>query len=71
MKEKHIYQHNFMRTKGGNPAYFALRIRKSIVYPTLQGSDKDIFEYKVEFTKEEMNEAMKEHGIFLNDFTRL
>lgn len=68
---KHIYKHNFIKSKGGDDVYLAIRQRPSISYPTLQGSDEDIFEYKVEFTDEEINKAKKEHGIFLDDFEEL
>lgn len=68
--KKYSYKHNSMKTKGGNPTYLAIRQRPSISYPLLQGSDKDIFEYKVEFTDEEIKKAQKEHGISLDDFEK-
>lgn len=68
--KKYFYKHNSMKTKGGNPTYLAIRQRPSISYPVLQGSSEDIFEYKVEFTDEEIEEVKKEHGIFLDDFEK-
>lgn len=68
--KKYFYKHNFMKTKGGNPTYLAIRKRPSISYPVLQGSSEDIFEYKVEFTDEEIKKAQMEHGIFLDDFEK-
>ena len=68
--KKYFYKHNFMKTKGGNPTYLAIRQRPSISYPLLQGSSQDIFEYKVEFTDEEIKKEQKEHGISLDDFEK-
>lgn len=68
---KHIYKHNFIKTKGDSFTYLAIRQRPSISYPVLQGSNQDIFEYKVEFTDEEIEEVKKEYGIFLDDFKKL
>lgn len=68
--KKYFYKHNSMKTKGGNPTYLAIRQRPSISYPVLQGSSEDIFEYKVEFTDEEIKKAQMEHGIFLDDFEK-
>lgn len=68
---KHIYKHNFIKTKGNSFTYLAIRQRPSISYPVLQGSSEDIFEYKVEFTDEEIEEVKKEYGIFLDDFKKL
>lgn len=69
--KKYTYQHNFIKTKGNNSTYLAIRQRLSISYPVLQGSSQDIFEYKVEFTDEEMEEVKKEYGIFLDDFKKV
>lgn len=69
--KKYFYKHNSMKTKGGNPTYLAIRQRPSISYPVLQGSSEDIFEYKVEFTDDEIEKAKKEHGIFLDDFEKI
>lgn len=69
--KKYFYKHNSMKTKGGNPTYLAIRQRPSISYPVLQGSSQDIFEYKVEFTDEEMEVVKKEYGIFLDDFEKV
>lgn len=66
--KKYFYEHNSMKTKGGNPTYLAIRQRPSISYPVLQGSSEDVFEYKVQFTDEEIKLAVKEHDIFLDDF---
>ena len=68
---KHIYKHNFIKTKGNSFTYLAIRQRPSISYPVLQGSSEDIFEYKVEFTDEEIEEVKKEYGIFLDDFKKV
>lgn len=68
--KKYFYKHNSMKTKGGNPTYLAIRQRPSISYPVLQGSSEDIFEYKVEFTDEEIKKAENEHGISLDDFEK-
>lgn len=68
--KKYFYKHNSMKTKGGNPTYLAIRQRPSISYPVLQGSSEDIFEYKVEFTDEEIKKEQKEHGISLDDFEK-
>ena len=69
--KKYFYKHNSMKTKGGNPTYLAIRQRPSISYPVLQGSSEDIFEYKVEFTDDEIEKVKKEHGIFLDDFEKI
>ena len=69
--KKYFYKHNSMKTKGGNPTYLAIRKKPSISYPVLQGSSEDIFEYKVEFTDEEIEEVKKEYGIFLDDFEKI
>lgn len=69
--KKYTYKHNFIRTKGNNFTYLAIRQRLSISYPVLLGSSQDIFEYKVEFTDEEMEEVKKEYGIFLDDFKKV
>lgn len=68
---KHIYKHNFIKTKGNSFTYLAIRQRPSISYPVLQGSSEDIFEYKVEFTDDEIEEVKKEYGIFLDDFKKV
>lgn len=68
---KYIYKHNFIKTKGNSFTYLAIRQRPSISYPVLQGSSEDIFEYKVEFTDEEIEKAKKEHEIFLDDFKKI
>lgn len=68
---KHIYKHNFIKTKGNSFTYLAIRQRPSISYPVLQGSNQDIFEYKVDFTDEEIEEVKKEYGIFLDDFKKV
>ena len=67
---KHIYKHNFIKTKGDSFTYLAIRQRPSISYPVLQGSSEDIFEYKVEFTDEEIEAVKKEYGIFLDYFEK-
>lgn len=69
--KKYFYKHNFIQTKGNSFTYLAIRQRPSISYPVLQGSSRDIFEYKVEFTDEEIEKAQKEHGIFLDDFKKI
>lgn len=68
--KKYFYEHNSMKTKGGNPTYLAIRQRPSISYPVLQGSSKDVFEYKVEFTDDEIEIFKKEYGICLDDFEK-
>ena len=68
--KKYFYKHNFMKTKGGNPTYLAIRQRPSISYPVLQGSNQDIFEYKVEFTDEEIEEYKKEFGMNLDHYIK-
>lgn len=68
--EGSLYEHNFIKSRGGNPTYIAIRQRPNNKYPILQGSYKDIFEYKVEFTDKEMEEAKKQYGIFLDDFVK-
>lgn len=69
--KKYFYKHNFIQTKGNSFTYLAIRQRPSISYPVLQGSSEDIFEYKVEFTDDEIEKAKKEHGIFLDDFEKI
>lgn len=69
-EEKWFYEHRFIKTRGGNPTYLAIRQRPNYKYPILQGSYKDIFEYKVEFTDKEMEETKKQYGIFLDDFVK-
>ena len=69
-EEKYFYEHRFIKTRGGNPTYLAIRQRPNYKYPILQGSYKDIFEYKVEFTDKEMEETKKQYGIFLDDFVK-
>ena len=68
--KKYFYEHNSMKTKGGNPTYLAIRQRPSISYPVLQGSSKDVFEYKVEFTDDEIEIFRKEYGICLDNFEK-
>lgn len=68
--KKYFYEHNSMKTKGGNPTYLAIRQRPSISYPVLQGSSKDVFEYKVEFTDDEIEIFRKEYGICLDNFIK-
>lgn len=69
-EKKYFYEHKFIKTRGGNPIYLAIRQRSNNKYPILQGSNKNIFEYKVEFTDREMIEAKKQYGIFLFDFVK-
>lgn len=69
-EDKYFYEHRFIKTRGGNPTYLAIRQRPNTRYPILQGSYKDIFEYKVEFTDKEMEETKKQYGIFLDDFVK-
>lgn len=69
-EDKYFYEHRFIKTRGGNPTYLAIRQRPNYKYPILQGSYKDIFEYKVEFTDKEMEETKKQYGIFLDDFVK-
>lgn len=68
--KKYFYEHNSMKTKGGNPTYLAIKQRPSISYPVLQGSSKDVFEYKVEFTDDEIEIFRKEYGICLDNFEK-
>lgn len=69
-EKKYFYEHNFIKTSGGNPTYLAIRERPNNKYPILQGSYKNFFEYKVEFTDKEMEETKKQYGIFLDDFVK-
>lgn len=69
--EKYFYKHNSMKTKGGNPTYLAIRQRPSISYPVLQGSSEDIFEYKVEFTDEEIQMYQDIFNISLDNFIKM
>lgn len=69
-EEKYFYEHKFIKTRGGNPTYLAIRQRPNNKYPILQGSYKDIFEYKVEFTDKEMEEAKNKYWICLDDFVK-
>lgn len=69
-EEKYFYEHKFIKTRGGNPTYLAIRQRPNYKYPILQGSYKDIFEYKVEFTDKEMEEAKNKYWICLDDFVK-
>ena len=46
----------------------ALRKRPHISYFTLQGSDEDIFEYQVRFTREEIKEIKEKFDTDLSDF---
>ena len=69
-EKKYIYKHKFIKTKGGNPTYLGIRQRPSISYPVLQGSNEDVFEYKVQFTDKEIERFKKEYGICLDDFEK-
>lgn len=69
-EKKYFYEHKFIKTRGGNPIYLAIRQRPNNKYPILQGSNKNIFEYKVEFTDREMIEAKNQYGIYLFDFIK-
>lgn len=69
-EKKCFYEHKFIKTRGGNPTYLAIRQRPNNKYPILQGSCKDVFEYKIEFTDKEIKEAKKQYGIFLDDFVK-
>lgn len=69
-EEKYFYEHRFIKTIGGNPTYLAIRQSPNYKYPILQGSYKDIFEYKVEFTDKEMEEAKNKYWICLDDFVK-
>ena len=69
-EEKYFYEHRFIKTRGGDPTYLAIRQRPNYKYPILQGSYKDIFEYKVEFTDKEMEEAKNKYWICLDDFVK-
>ena len=66
--KKYYLKHRWAKTKNGNWMYLALRQRPSISYLTLQGSDKDIFEYQVRFTREEIDEIKEEYNTDLSDF---
>lgn len=69
-EKKYFYEHRFIKTMGGNPTYLAIRQRPNNKYPVLQGSYKDVFEYKVEFTDKEMEEAKNKYWICLDDFVK-
>lgn len=69
-EKKYRYKHDSLRTKGGNWSYLAIRQRPSMSYPILQGSDIDIFEYKVEFTDKEIEGFKKEFNIKLDNFIK-
>lgn len=68
--KKYTYKHESLKTKGNSFTYLAIRQRPSISYPTLQGSDVDIHEYKVEFTDKEIEEYKKEFGINLDHYIK-
>lgn len=69
-EKKYFYEHRFIKTKGGNPTYLSVRQRQNTNYFILQGSCKDVFEYKVEFTDKEMEETRKQDWISLDDFVK-
>ncbi|WP_058990623.1 hypothetical protein [Anaerococcus rubeinfantis] len=69
-EDKYFYEHRFIKTRGGNPTYLAIRQRPNRKYPILQGSYKDIFEDKVEFTDKEMEEVKNQYYICLDDFVK-
>lgn len=67
-EKKYYYRHRWAKTKNGNWMYLALRQRPSISYLTLQGSDKDIFEYQVRFTCAEIEAIKEKYNADLSDF---
>lgn len=70
-EKKCIYEHKFIKSRNGNPVYFTIRQRPNISYPVLQGSSEDVFEYKVQFTDEEIKLVLQEYEIFLDAFERI
>lgn len=66
--KKYYLKHRWARTKNGGVMYMALRERPNISHFTLQGSDKDIFEYQVRFTRKEIDEIKEEYNTDLSDF---
>lgn len=67
-ERKYYYRHRWANTKNGNWIYLALRKRPSVSYLTLQGSNEDIFEYQVRFTKKEIEEIKEKYNTDLSDF---
>ncbi|WP_416335064.1 hypothetical protein ACKRLN_01795 [Anaerococcus sp. DFU013_CI05] len=68
-EEKKFYlRHRWAKTKNGNWLYMALRKRPNISYLTLQGSNEDVFEYKVRFTKKEIEDIKFAFDTDLYDF---
>ena len=66
--KRYYLRHKWAKTKNGNWLYMALRKRPHISYFTLQGSDEDIFEYQVRFTREEIKEIKEKFDTDLSDF---
>lgn len=69
-EEKYTYKHKSLKTKGGKFSYLAIRKILNMSYAFLQGSDVDIFEYKIEFTDKEIEEVKKEFDINLDDYIK-
>lgn len=67
-EKKCFYRHKWAKTKNGNWLYMALRERPNISYLTLQGSNEDVFEYKVRFTLKEIEEIKEKYNTDLSDF---
>lgn len=66
--KKYYLRHKWAKTKNGNWLYLALRKRPNISYLTLQGSNKDVFEYQVRFTREEIEKIKEKYNTDLSDF---
>lgn len=69
--EKFFYKHGFIKSKNGNPVYLAIRHKPNMSYPILQGSSKDTFEYKVEFTDEEIQMYKDVFNLSLDNFIKM
>lgn len=67
-EKKYYCKHRWARTKNGGGMYMSLRKTPNISHLTLQGANKDIFEYQVRFTQKEIDEIKEKYDTNLSDF---